>query len=519
MPLALGEFLESVTRVPNAFFVAVLKLLAFAPIWLSIMGVAVAFCWSKYSPKTAATAAISLGILFTFVGVSAGLADFDPTNLDSSVNQLIDGLKTAFYSSILGMSIAIGIRIFADGKQDRDDNASQKEWIDKLNQAFEHLERSARTNAHVLDQATRSANGLDKLVSQQDAFSDRIKAQQQEASAGLMSAVERTASQIEGAIQAQLGASFQAFNTSVSGLGSWMDEYRSQLQSDKTIRTEIAGYVENVSTALATMTPALQTYGDTVRQMSASIGTLEQSSTATFTVIEKLDGMLTSVADASEALATSNERWLGIASDAGTMQAAIAGFLGTASDAFTENARHVQTIHVDHRDAIETLTQETTTAISALHETFARTMQHVADANDNQVAAFHDAVEKTLATYLDSLSGTIEPILLTLRETSDSFDIGVLQENAHKIMEAVGKETNAMLRQQFASIETSLLEQQQNVATGLATALNAVTGRVADDYGEFMESIQAFNGQVERQLRDSQRILSSATRPLTPPPR
>ena len=38
----------------------------------------------------------SLGILGTFIGIVAGLMDFDPQNIDGSIPSLLEGLKTAF---------------------------------------------------------------------------------------------------------------------------------------------------------------------------------------------------------------------------------------------------------------------------------------------------------------------------------------------------------------------------------------------------------------------------------------
>lgn len=45
----------------------------------------------------------TLGVLGTFVGITFGLLYFDTTDISSSISLLLDGLKTAFYTSITGM--------------------------------------------------------------------------------------------------------------------------------------------------------------------------------------------------------------------------------------------------------------------------------------------------------------------------------------------------------------------------------------------------------------------------------
>jgi ABC-type transporter Mla subunit MlaD len=49
----------------------------------------------------------TIGILGTFGGIAVGLLGFESTNIEGSIPQLLDGLKTAFYASIVGISLSI----------------------------------------------------------------------------------------------------------------------------------------------------------------------------------------------------------------------------------------------------------------------------------------------------------------------------------------------------------------------------------------------------------------------------
>jgi competence ComEA-like helix-hairpin-helix protein len=49
---------------------------------------------------------ISVGVLGTFVGIFIGLQGFDPQDIMNSVKHILVGLKTAFFTSIVGMSVA-----------------------------------------------------------------------------------------------------------------------------------------------------------------------------------------------------------------------------------------------------------------------------------------------------------------------------------------------------------------------------------------------------------------------------
>ena len=49
---------------------------------------------------------VSIGVLGTFVGIFIGLQGFNPEDIMNSVNKILAGLKTAFFTSIVGMSVA-----------------------------------------------------------------------------------------------------------------------------------------------------------------------------------------------------------------------------------------------------------------------------------------------------------------------------------------------------------------------------------------------------------------------------
>ena len=64
------------------------------------------------SPLTslAPSAAISLGIFGTFLGIFLGLINFDTSDINNSIPNLLEGLKTAFITSIFGMASSLFLK-------------------------------------------------------------------------------------------------------------------------------------------------------------------------------------------------------------------------------------------------------------------------------------------------------------------------------------------------------------------------------------------------------------------------
>ena len=79
-----------------------------------ITALAVFFHLTKFSVKTVQVAPsilTSLGVFGTFLGVALGLSGFDTANIEQSVPSLIEGLKTAFWTSIIGILGAVSIKV------------------------------------------------------------------------------------------------------------------------------------------------------------------------------------------------------------------------------------------------------------------------------------------------------------------------------------------------------------------------------------------------------------------------
>ena len=63
------------------------------------------------------TVIVSTGVLGTFLGIFIGLFNFDTTDIGKSVPLLLDGLKLAFATSIMGMGISVALYVAQKGKE------------------------------------------------------------------------------------------------------------------------------------------------------------------------------------------------------------------------------------------------------------------------------------------------------------------------------------------------------------------------------------------------------------------
>ncbi|RDU64824.1 hypothetical protein [Helicobacter sp. MIT 14-3879] len=139
---------------------------------------------------------LTIGVLGTFVGVFIGLLDFDINNIESSIPFLLNGLKVAFYTSIVGMSISVTISIYQrfvgfkiESKDNLDFITLQTKKLDDLQNILQSNneiknailsipssnEKLLETNLELLNKITNSNNSLiEQIVEFNTSFSKNI---------------------------------------------------------------------------------------------------------------------------------------------------------------------------------------------------------------------------------------------------------------------------------------------------------------------------------------------------------
>ena len=117
---------------------------------------------------------ISVGVLFTFVGVAIGLMNFDtnPDTMGNSINIFLNGMKTAFYTSIIGMIAALIIKYIQSGVE----SSADQRYKDSLDDIKE-ISFAVTQNTDVIKAALKDlkdsvdAGSTEKLSAELNNFS------------------------------------------------------------------------------------------------------------------------------------------------------------------------------------------------------------------------------------------------------------------------------------------------------------------------------------------------------------
>lgn len=196
----------------------------------------------------------SFGILGTFVGIVIGLYLFDPTQIDESIKSLLAGLRTAFITSVVGMTATIYFKWWDSRRIVLTNPAVSPEEIGPKD-IFNILKKQQEATSLLL----RAVGGTEEnsLVGQiklmrtdlSDHQNDRKKFQQafqeklwlqlsdfsemlsKSATEQVIDALRQVIIDFNKKLTEQFGDNFKRLDESVKKLVDWQTEYRLQMES------------------------------------------------------------------------------------------------------------------------------------------------------------------------------------------------------------------------------------------------------------------------------------------------
>ena len=160
----------------------------------------------------------TIGVLGTFVGIFIGLVNFDVGNIDKSVPLLLEGMKVAFVTSILGMGSAVFLRVTyaAVPRKALAESVGPEEIYSVL--------------TDIRDGQNTTREGFENLTSEFRQFAETMA---EDNSKALIEALEQVIRDLNTHIyllNEQFGENFKQLNEAVGALLSWQDQHKDHVE-------------------------------------------------------------------------------------------------------------------------------------------------------------------------------------------------------------------------------------------------------------------------------------------------
>lgn len=259
----------------------------------------------RYSARTAEVAPnilTSIGIFGTFLGVALGLWHFDTNDIQSSVPQLMEGLKTAFWSSIAGLFMALTIKIRAVFEQTSRHQIERPRaaTIDDLDAALQNLVAGilAEDDRSIRFQLGQGRQQLEQQLDELKAMLATYEERMAEAnSRALVQAIELVMQEFNTKINEQYGDNFKRLNESVIGMLEWQQQYKVQLTQLIGEQQRGASNMEQASRSFEYMVKHADAFNGISESLGGLLSALEAQRSQLQSQLTSLATMLNHAAD------------------------------------------------------------------------------------------------------------------------------------------------------------------------------------------------------------------------------
>lgn len=443
---------------------------------LATAGIGLLLKWMDKAPRVCAflpSLAASIGIFGTFWGIFVGLSEFDSTNIQASVPPLLEGMKTAFCTSLAGMLGSLVLKGFYHGmednkssKEDPDKSASSEELLvaiknqleliqksmsvdadgqltgvfKKLQKDFEDLTTVSRANKDILgtiekymsgDENGREPTGISLQLKKsteaiQDEFKNFSKEFSKMASESLVEQLKSVVDKFNATLSDLVAQSFKDLQQSTIELNQWQKEYKLMVETEN----------QNMRELIDRITPLIEKYEEAKQSMmmfSEELLKIESTLQGITGSGEQLAQRGKELADQNKRLETSLLAILGMGEDAKKVIPEISDKMNRIMD---EIKREQQSVRENSEKLINELLRSAEDISRKSYE-----LQAQMDRSQKEAANFVEVAMAALDDNLDSTTKAIDRnithISTKVDEWSKSFEDG-LQKELTKSLNALG---------------------------------------------------------------------------------
>ena len=445
---------------------------------IGLMFIVATFGVSKKQGMLAQVASIapniltSLGIFFTFVGILISLSNFDVNDINNSIPRLLDGLKLAFLSSVVGLGSSVAFRFIQAGGR-RDESAGDIGASDLHDQLKDlNTNTLAVRDALVGDGDASLSTQFGKLRNDFRDFADKMKEDGTEA---LVKALEEVIKDFNEKISEQFGENFKQLNEAVGALLKWQEEYKAQ--------------VEALTQAFKETQMGIQNVEETTAKIPSHMEAVETAFNTTETRVEQLYEGVGSLSEMRE----------------------------SAKNAVPELQQSIDAMTSGMRESIESQMEVMKSQLSEMKETQSKTSQEIKDLTANLgevVKSSLDQSEKNFAIQMDKFEGVLnslnvgadnvlestETVAKKVNEIMDDFSSRqekVAREVQSRIDQSVADNVEAM-NQGLQDLDKGMQQQLQRSIDKMGNNLTSITETFVNTYEENARKIVELTRSLNR---------------------
>jgi len=271
--------------------------------------------YDRFATTYGAEILTTLGILGCFVGIAIGLWDFDTTNIQDSVPELLDGIKTAFFSSVCGVGGALYLRFLQRVKKPPAPSSVDDIKVASLDDVVTAVvalrdglvgDEQGTLLTQMKLQRQESKDKLDELVREFQNFAKHMVENNQKA---LIEALKTVIADFNTKLTEQFGENFKQLNAAVEKLVVWQQQYKDELGQLKSYQEKSATDFRTAADALGIMVARSEKFTEIAEALrkqlqfsEAQVETLHQQERALAALLTSMENVPYEIAESLRTL-------------------------------------------------------------------------------------------------------------------------------------------------------------------------------------------------------------------------
>lgn len=466
--------------------------------------------FTQYTPTLLTT----LGILGTFAGIVSGLLGFDVNNIDGSIGTLLDGLKTAFITSLAGMflstsyKVSLSTGIFSaphgNGAVDEDEIGiadlysvmkEQTAGIDRLQASIGGDGDASLVNqlklmrSDIKDNQSKvimtlepAVNNLEQLLKistqqQQDftQFQERLWIKMQDfadmlsksATEQVINALKDVISDFNNNLIDQFGDNFKHLNHAVLALVEWQENYRQQLEK---------------------MIEQYQLGVQSISQTEASVSHISQETQAIPTYMQSLQGVM----QVNQHQLQELERHLAAFKEVRDRAVEAIPEIRVQIDETLNGMKSATKVMTEGlKQATDTVTQGLDSSATSL-----RTLTNGLKEDSTKLTQSYKEASQSLIHETDTMRKQVSEQFNQIAKTHMEENNKILKGMSKNADQAL-KDTGEAVEKQIKMLDDALVRELNQVLNELGRALTTISGKFTSDYQKLvneMHQVVQFRG-------------------------
>lgn len=257
----------------------------FSAVLISSIALALHVRWSRRSTALGPAILTTLGIFFCFAGIAWGLLHFDPHDVRGSVPLLLQGIRTAFWSSVVGIfwALTLKMRVVLFGDASAVKSASQEgSSVDDLARLLLRLDESV----------AGGNERLERLSGALDRYQENVAEANSTALAGALTSVVRD---FNAKVNEQFGDNFKHLNSGVARLVAWQDQYEQQIEASISQQSATRESMSEATQRFTDVVNMTSEFAAVARSLQGTVDTLNSQSEQLSRALMLLSGLIVEV--------------------------------------------------------------------------------------------------------------------------------------------------------------------------------------------------------------------------------